>query len=121
MADPERFERARQIVSHAHGLSDAEQRAYLDRACAGDAALRQEVESLLAHDRGSAHLLDAAGVPSLVGDLMEGTDVGTPRTHPDSIGPFKITGLLGEGGMGTVYDAEQQDPPRPVVKPVVRS
>src|SRR5882672_2076632 len=42
------------------------------------------------------------------------------RTVPESIGSYRILGILGEGGMGTVYEAEQATPRRAVALKVVR-
>lgn len=40
--------------------------------------------------------------------------------HPETIGPYRITGTLGEGGMGTVYEAQQDQPHRMVALKVIR-
>ena len=40
---------------------------------------------------------------------------------PDRIGQFKIVGKIGEGGMGTVYEAEQESPRRTVALKVIRA
>lgn len=45
---------------------------------------------------------------------------GTQRPLPRSVGPFRILRLLGEGGMGTVYLAEQEHPRRTVALKVIR-
>ena len=47
------------------------------------------------------------------------TAVRPPRV-PDRIGHYRVVGLLGEGGMGSVYQAEQDNPRRPVALKVIR-
>ncbi len=44
-----------------------------------------------------------------------------PATIPESVGPYKILGLLGEGGMGRVYEAEQASPRRLVALKVIHT
>ncbi len=46
--------------------------------------------------------------------------LGQVRTVPDSIGDYRILALLGEGGMGTVYQAEQKNPQRIVALKVIK-
>ncbi len=76
---------------------------YLDRACAGDAELRRQVESLLAlHDRGPRFLES----PTVSYASEPAEPVGS------SIGPYKLMEQIGEGGMGVVYVAEQHEPVR---------
>ncbi len=43
------------------------------------------------------------------------------KSTPTQIGPFKIVGTIGEGGMGTVYEAEQESPKRTVALKVIRA
>ncbi len=48
-------------------------------------------------------------------------EVGRPRPYrPDTIGRYRITGVLGEGGMGMVYAAQQDNPQRMVALKVIR-
>src|SRR5215207_10161300 len=109
----------RTIFERALGFeSSAEREAYLEDACAGKPELRAQVDSLL-----KAH--------NDVGSFLDGPAFDAQRTAPMEpiseqpgtvIGPYKLLEQIGEGGMGVVYMAEQQQPLRrkvalKVVKP----
>ena len=100
----------------------AEQRgAYLDQACAGDAALRRQVEAMLrVHDEAGSFFDKLASVarPTSAEGPMPGS-TGTIRIPGiptekagDRIGRYKLLQQIGEGGCGVVYMAEQEEPVR---------
>jgi non-specific serine/threonine protein kinase/serine/threonine-protein kinase len=98
----------RSIFLAALERESAQERAvYLEEACVGDPRLRAEVEALLvAHARlGELPPAPAASDPS--GTRAE---LSSPEGPGAWIGPYKLLQTLGEGGMGTVYLAEQQEP-----------
>jgi serine/threonine protein kinase len=87
--------------------SAGERAAYLDRACGANRDLRAAVEALLrAHDK-SGDLLDLP--EKLVATVDEQPLTEGPGTV---IGPYKLMEQIGEGGMGLVFVAEQQQPIR---------
>ena len=98
-------------------LSPAARANYLATACAGDDALRARVEALLAVQSSADALFDPAGQETSAGGTGSGS-TGTVRlTSPtekpgDLIGPYKLRELIGEGGCGVVYVAEQEKPIR---------
>ncbi len=87
--------------------SAAERRAYLDEVCRGDEALRQGVEALLAvHERAGSFLEHPLSAPAATTDDRIQEKLGTV------IGSYRLMEQIGEGGMGLVFVAEQQQPVR---------
>jgi serine/threonine protein kinase len=90
-----------------------EQSDYLDRACGDDVGLRRRIEALLRSyaGAGSFMALPACG-PCAIGDDEEaGADAAQLPEQPGMvIGPYKLLQQIGEGGMGTVFMAEQTQP-----------
>ena len=93
----------REIFTAALNKADpAERAALLDEQCAGNAPLRQRIESLLAEHQQLGSFMD---VPSPAATINQSTE--RPGTQ---IGPYKLLQQIGEGGMGTVFMAEQTEP-----------
>jgi serine/threonine protein kinase len=127
--DRQRYERLHQIFEGAIDLDDPGERAtFLDEACGADVDLRSDVDALL---RGANNTL----LPGL-GDAdidrrrvaLEGQishpdhTAGLTRTPPpmlEQVGAYRIIRVIGQGGMGVVYEARQESPQRTVALKVI--
>ena len=91
----------------AKGLP-GERAAYLDDACRGDPDLRRRVERMLSAQSQAGDFLEQPAA-----DLIGTSDERPPDHRPGTvIGPYKLLQEIGEGGMGTVFMAEQIEPVR---------
>jgi WD40 repeat protein/tRNA A-37 threonylcarbamoyl transferase component Bud32 len=149
MSDDNRFQRLSDIFERALAAPVAERPAILDAECNGDTALRAEIESLLGHaDKPDDPVITAAGLDALFEEAglrprtngvlpsVVGGNHNTPNTPsngaaagfgapagtqmPLLTGQYRILRVVGEGGMGIVYEAEQSFPKRRVALKAMR-
>jgi WD40 repeat protein/serine/threonine protein kinase len=102
--------RVEEVFDAAADLPASQRGRFLDRACAGDEALRAEVESLLRHEgHADSDLLGGAPRRPSGGRPPEGEEPLHVRTR---LGAYTLGRIVGEGGCGVVYAADQEQPVR---------
>ncbi len=104
MAKPEDRKR---IFELALSVSGAARREILDRECGGDVSLRAELEGLLLR---ADRTKDGSEAPTVAVESIPVNSAG--QVGGTTIGPYTLMRLIGEGGFGSVYLAEQTEPVR---------
>jgi TolB-like protein/tetratricopeptide (TPR) repeat protein len=97
-----RWQQIEQLYHAALEREESQRAAYLLEVCAGDDALRREVESLLAQKKRGDGFRESPAVE--VAAKMSAIDANRSLSG-QQLGPYKILSLLGAGGMGEVYQA----------------
>jgi serine/threonine protein kinase/Tfp pilus assembly protein PilF len=133
----ERLQQIESLYHAARELEEGQQAAFLREACGADDVLCREVESLLACSAQAERFIELPAVQlaaralardevrfSLAGETAEirisGTGDKPARWVPANIGCYRTIRVLGEGGMGVVYEAEQEHPRRIVALKVIK-
>jgi serine/threonine-protein kinase len=101
----ERWEKIQEVFHLASALPKDERHAFVEATCNSDQALIAEVMALIEADENPASLFDG-NAADLASEII-GTDNGAGKNL--QFGSYRVTGVLGEGGMGVVYLAERSD------------
>jgi len=119
MTPAERAERVAELVDAALERGPHEWTAYLEEACRDDPPLMAEVKSLLGYQDKAAHFIEAPAYQTNP-ELLLLTDEPNELRPGEFLRGYKILSLLGEGGMGEVYLAEDAELGRKVAIKLVK-
>src|SRR5438094_10607302 len=104
---PERWQQLDKLFHSAIERAPEERGAFLDEACAGDQELRKEVETLIAANEKAGSFIEKPALDVEARSLAnEQSDAGAESMIGKTIGHYRVIALLGSGGMGEVYLAQ---------------
>jgi len=137
------FQRASEVFLAARSIPASDREAFVQNSCGDDDALRAQVLAMLRSDESTGNVLHTGDVSNGFSEalgaiarqaLSEASDqsrnIGTggrptfdlpPLPLPERIGRYRIIRQIGQGGMGVVFEAEQDTPRRRVALKVIRA
>jgi serine/threonine protein kinase/WD40 repeat protein len=109
MSDVSRVEEV--FLAAVEKLDPVQRAMYLDAACSGDEDLRRRVETLLAAQPQVGQFLESPVNLEPTGVYLDReSKLESTASIGDRVGPYKLLERIGEGGMGEVWVADQQEP-----------
>jgi eukaryotic-like serine/threonine-protein kinase len=122
MTDPGQWPRVKDIFHSALGLAPEDRGAFVGEACRDDAALRHEVESLLAAHADAEGFAETPALAALADETTSArARVAAALVPGVELGSYRIVGPLDAGGMGEVYRARDTRLARDVAVKVLPS
>jgi tetratricopeptide (TPR) repeat protein/predicted Ser/Thr protein kinase len=119
----ERRQRVKDLCNRAMEREPPDRGAFLVENCLDDHELREEVEALLMEATEGNGIIDVPVWQQLgIGTVPTVMRANAPASRglPEAIGRYRVLRLLGEGGMGAVYEVEQDHPRRVVALKVIK-
>jgi serine/threonine protein kinase/WD40 repeat protein len=123
MMDARQYNLAHAVFMEACDRTDEERARYVDEACGDDAQVRAAVLRMLERDGQEIVVGDPGSRPLRLGDLFADqlrAEKDDAEAIPARIGEYRVIRKVGQGGMGAVFEAEQDQPRRRVAVKMLR-